>query len=138
MRNVNLSVRAMVLSTFYHNTLMKAQAQRLTVQNCGEYKRVIVTRSQRQMVIRMNPFTMELSGCRTVNCNGEQSGMSVCCLQLVTFLPVVCSSLHFTSVERTHICEKTCDAHAYLPCDTSFCSTVVPLVPRKEFRVSSH
>ena len=136
---VNLSVHAMVLSTFYHNTLMKAQAQRLNVpENCEEYKPlleiwcVVVTRSQRQMVIRMNPFTMELSGCTTITCNGEQSRMSVCCLQLVSYLPVVCSSLHFTSLERTHICEKTCDAHAYLPCDTSFCSTVGPLVPRKE------
>ena len=41
LRNVNLSVRAMVLSTFYHNTLMKAQAQRLIVpENCDEYKRL--------------------------------------------------------------------------------------------------
>ena len=31
----------MVLSTFYHNRLMKAQAQRATVpENCGEYKRL--------------------------------------------------------------------------------------------------
>ena len=34
----------MVLSTFYHNTLMKAQAQRVTVpENCGEYKRLCAT-----------------------------------------------------------------------------------------------
>ena len=40
-RNVNLSVRAMVLSTFYHNTSMMAQAQRVTVpENCDEYKRL--------------------------------------------------------------------------------------------------
>ena len=38
---VNLSVRAMELSTFYHNTLMKAQAQRVIVhENCDEYKRL--------------------------------------------------------------------------------------------------
>ena len=39
----NLSVRAMVLSTFYHNTSMKAQAQRVTVpEDCNRYKRLCV------------------------------------------------------------------------------------------------
>ena len=34
-------MRAKVLSTFYHNTLMKGQAKRLTVpENCDEFKRL--------------------------------------------------------------------------------------------------
>ena len=85
----------------HHNTLMKAQALCVNVpENCDEYKRSLgdlvchcEPRSQRQMVIRMNPFTMELSGCTTDVCNGEQSRISVCCLQLVSYLPVVCLSL---------------------------------------------
>ena len=41
---MNLSVRAMLLPTFDHNVLMKAQAQRITVpENCDEYKRLCET-----------------------------------------------------------------------------------------------
>ena len=68
-RGVNLSVRAMVLSTFYHNTLMK---QRKTVpENCDEYERrwviccIIVTKVTRQVtglyeVLNVNPFHSRL------------------------------------------------------------------------------
>ena len=43
-QTVNLSVRAMLLPTFDHNPLMKAQAQRITVpENCDEYKRLCET-----------------------------------------------------------------------------------------------